>query len=453
MTRKIKSDIEFKVIQNWLKGMTNEENSLDCGVSTGAVSNILNRWLDSLDTYDRESIIEFTIQARKEKIKVKECAIGFRNYNILKHLGISGDDENFEFFVKGLYELSTRLDIPPNFMQDCILEMINISKEIKPSQIKQYLQTKKVELQTLHNELEQKKEEVRKIEQAKLVAEKNFVSIKNKIDITLAELEWYINIKNELEKEGIPVEDISFLTRTIITIKKYGNKDMFSILQKINEAENLDKEIESKKHVRDVLSIDIQTLNDSDLQLSNEVSSKASLLELLDELQKLGFNNQDLKKIKEHLTKISSENQMSPIEIKERFFELLSQYDKNITLEKENAKLEYLRSELEREIIKDRSIRVLQGTVGFTLGSLLNKGLNENHILLVKIFIDEMEKYNIIGNNVDSFGTLLEQSKLQHISKQDKKFNRNPGSILSNQNSSNNPLPNFENIIFDTNIF
>ncbi|MFB5601057.1 MAG: hypothetical protein ACE5SW_12625 [Nitrososphaeraceae archaeon] len=433
--------------------MTNEENSLDCGVSTGAVSNILKGWLDSLDAYDRDSIIEFTLQARKEKIKVKECAIGFRNYNMLKHLGISDDDENFGFFVKGLYELSSRLDIPPNFMQDCILEMINISKELKPSQIKQYLQTKKVEVQTIQNQLEQKKEEVHKIEQAKLIAEKNFASIRNKIDITLAELEWYINIKNELEKEGIPVENISFLTRTIKTIKKYSNKEMFSILQKINEAEKLDEEIESKKHVRDVLYIDIQTLNDLDLKLSNEVSSKASLLELLYELQKLGFDNQDLRKIKEHLTKISSENQMSPIEIKERFFELLSLYDKNITLEKENAKLGYLRSELEREIIKNRSILVSQGSVGFILRDLLNKGLNENHILLVKIFIDEMEKYNVIGNNVDSVGTLLEQSKLQHISEEDKKFNRNPAPILSNQNSSNNPVPNFENIIFDTNIF
>ena len=86
MTEKIESYIEFKVKQNWLKGMTRDENAADCGISTGSVSNIIKTFLDSLSRYDVESIREFVVHLRKENLTVKECAPGYRYKNILDNL-------------------------------------------------------------------------------------------------------------------------------------------------------------------------------------------------------------------------------------------------------------------------------------------------------------------------------------------------------------------------------
>jgi hypothetical protein len=66
MTKKIESNIEFKVIQNWLMGMARDENAADCGISTGSVSNIIKTFLDSLAGYNVESIREFVVHLRKE---------------------------------------------------------------------------------------------------------------------------------------------------------------------------------------------------------------------------------------------------------------------------------------------------------------------------------------------------------------------------------------------------
>lgn len=52
----------------------------------------------------------------------------------------------------------------------------------------------------------------------------------------------------------MPVEDISFLSKTIKTIQKYSTKKVFGTLQKINEIENLDKENQNKKRACEILN-------------------------------------------------------------------------------------------------------------------------------------------------------------------------------------------------------
>ena len=50
-----------------------------------------------------------------------------------------------------------------------------------------------------------------KIENTKNDIEKDFALIKDKIGLTSADLDWYSNIKEDLEKEDMSVEDIPFL--------------------------------------------------------------------------------------------------------------------------------------------------------------------------------------------------------------------------------------------------
>lgn len=50
-----------------------------------------------------------------------------------------------------------------------------------------------------------------KIENTKNDIEKDFALIKDKIGLTSADLDWYSNFKEDLEKEDMSVEDIPFL--------------------------------------------------------------------------------------------------------------------------------------------------------------------------------------------------------------------------------------------------
>ncbi|HJS64704.1 MAG TPA: hypothetical protein VJ767_07570 [Nitrososphaeraceae archaeon] len=108
------------------------------GISTGSVSNIIKSFIDSLDQYDIDASRDFVVQVRKANLTVKECAYGYRIQSILVKLGIS-DEEKLEVFLKNAYQLCTRLDVNLTIMHDCLFELINISKEILPSQLKDHI--------------------------------------------------------------------------------------------------------------------------------------------------------------------------------------------------------------------------------------------------------------------------------------------------------------------------
>ncbi|HJS64702.1 MAG TPA: hypothetical protein VJ767_07560 [Nitrososphaeraceae archaeon] len=179
----------------------------------------------------------------------------------------------------------------------------------------------------------------------------------------------------------------------------------------------MEKEIESIKRIRDSLVIDNQTMLKINSEYSDSLNSKTLLLDSLDEIKKLGFDLNDLKKIRYVLNKISTEDQMSPLEVKKRFFEILSRYEKNVESEKELKILKYSISELHHAIKANRSILFSQATIGITLQNLLNKGLNEVDILLVKKFIDILEENNTSRKKkfIQTFGSEFESVKIQKM--------------------------------------
>lgn len=163
----------------------------------------------------------------------------------------------------------------------------------------------------------------------------------------------------------------------------------------------MDKEIQNKKRACEILKIDMATIIDIDSEYIETLSSKISLLESLKYLENFGFSFEDLKKIRQFLNELSLDNEMKFKNIKLRFFELLARYGKNVALEKEKETLEYLISELEKETTKKRSVITSQNSSGILLKNLLDKGLKENDIILVKRFLDTIEKNNVNLNNLE----------------------------------------------------
>ena len=51
MPYRLPDNVKTPVIQQWLAGHTRDKIANDCGISTGAVSNMVNEWKMALDTY------------------------------------------------------------------------------------------------------------------------------------------------------------------------------------------------------------------------------------------------------------------------------------------------------------------------------------------------------------------------------------------------------------------
>ena len=189
-----------------------------------------------------------------------------------------------------------------------------------------YLQNKRAEKEQLENQIGDLKMERQRFEKEKLDLEEKFISTKNKIAIKFDELDWCINVRTDLEKEGIPVEDILLLSGFISKIKRYrsNNLDTFQIIKRIKNIENLEKEIEIKKRRCSLLKTDIEVIEEHGSKLVEDVNSKILKLDSLNEIEKMGFTFTELKKLNLRLTEIGVANNMNPHEIKEQFFESLS---------------------------------------------------------------------------------------------------------------------------------
>lgn len=445
MSDKIGSFTEVMVRHNWLKGLSRDENAEYCGISSGSVSNIVKKFIDSPTGYDIAAIRDFVVKVRKENLSINECALGYRFASILGALGISDDDNQLRIFINDAYEISKQLDSSPTIMQDCLLELIRIAKVILPSRLGPYLQQQKEDKENLEEELKNIKEEIINTEKARSGTEKNFIRVKKEIGITSAELDWFTNIKYNLEKEGLDTEDLSFLTKTISTIKKYTFSELFEIIQKINELENLNNKIEEKEKTLNMIQIDIETMKGINSRYSEVLNSKALIIDNVEKIEKLGIEIKDWIILKQVLNVISFENDynINPSEIKDRFFEILSQYRENRYLEKEKERLEYLVSELDKEVSKNRSVLLSQGSIGVILRNLLNKGLTENDIITVKIYVDTLKNNNINLEFINNPTYPLVQLKSNNI-KENNEFYLFPPQLFTNAIFMKNFDPNLE---------
>ena len=356
MTQKLPDYIERNVIQGWLRGTSRDEIASKNSISTGSVSFIVKKFIDNLGEYDARVIRELSIQIRKANLTPRECAIGFRLHKILENIGITNEEEKkIEVFLKEIDNFATKMERNPALIRECLYEIIKISKEIPPFQITSYIQNKREEKEYLESQIENLKMEKLRLEKEKLDSEKRFLSTKNEIAMKFDELDWCLNVRTGLEKEGIPVEDISLLPRLVSRIKKYrSNLDLFQIIKRIENIENLEKEIEIKKEKYKLLKTDIEVLEEHDSKLLDTVNSKILKLDSLDEIEKMGFNFANIKKLKLRLTEIAVENKMDPQQILEEFFDNISLFADKITAKKELERLNKSVSEIEKLLHKKR---------------------------------------------------------------------------------------------------
>ena len=65
MTQKISNYWERNVINGWLLGKSREKIAAESSVSTGSVSNIINKFKDNLGHCDAETVRELALQIIK----------------------------------------------------------------------------------------------------------------------------------------------------------------------------------------------------------------------------------------------------------------------------------------------------------------------------------------------------------------------------------------------------
>ena len=226
----IGEDVKLGIIYEWLRGSSRDKIAAIYNISTGGVTNIINEWRNNIGAYIAEDLRELSISLKKANITPIQCSIGFRVAKIMQRLGITEDQ--FESFMSDVYDRCRTLELGPDQIWKYLTETINISKIVFPSQIPDYISTKKMEIENLHTKVENLEQVISMSNIRKTILENKLNSLADSNNISREAITWYKNIKTAFENAGISIDNVSTFIHCLKLMKREGY-DISQILSNI----------------------------------------------------------------------------------------------------------------------------------------------------------------------------------------------------------------------------
>jgi len=144
--------------------------------------------------------------------------------------------------------------------------------------------------------------------------------------ISIDTIEWYNNLRHELEQKGIPVNDINLFVNCMEGIKKL-NFDIEKILNKYSDYEFFHSLIEKQKKISEDQAKEIDSLESRLSILKQEHELKRLKISKLNQLENLGFGLDEFRHLSDILREVSIENNMKARSAVKKFFKDLYDYD------------------------------------------------------------------------------------------------------------------------------
>ncbi len=123
------------VAREYLNGKTLNQIANETGISKGKVHYLIVNWKNGLGMPNIEEVRDFAVTVRKTGISIKQCAQGFRVLQLMKNLGIGGDNEDakydddttngISYFLETMYQNCKSLGIQPAIVPLWIKDLLD----------------------------------------------------------------------------------------------------------------------------------------------------------------------------------------------------------------------------------------------------------------------------------------------------------------------------------------
>jgi len=257
------------------------------------------------------------------------------------------------------------------------------------SKISDYLKQRRDEKQSLEQELKRLDTQISTLKQEKKDCESVRDEALRERNMTISELKWYYNLKEELKKYSIPVDDISEFARLVNNIRQHSGYDVDKVINEFWSLELLRQNYTALQRNVDSLRKDVNNLQQQRSTLEVYVNMHDQLLSRYKQLEVMGFGLRELNFLHDTVVEIAAENK---IDVKKAVSKLLSdverQYDKKVGFEDKLEKMRKEQANLRTQIL-------LNPLIGPTLSKLILRGLSEQDIVNVAAII---EKYFTCAN-------------------------------------------------------
>lgn len=411
----IGEDVKLGVIYEWLRGSSRDKIAGTYNISTGAVTNIINEWRNNTGAYIAEDLRELSISLKKANITPIQCSTGFRVAKIMERLGITEDQ--FESFMSDVYDRCQKLQLGPDQIEKYLTETINISKIVFPSQIPNYIHTKKIEIENLHTEAENIQQEISISYTQKTILETKLNSLADSNKISREAITWYKNIKNRFENAGVSIDNVPTFIHCLNIMEREGY-DINKILRKFAEYEKIDNLQDFHQTTMDINKSKLEALLKEVNALQEQKNLSQLKLSEIQQLKNMGIGIKELKTLYNKITEIATENNISPNIAMDKLLDDLKDYDYILRFKNTLEKMEQELSNLSIKIENQRRISSAQLYVGSFLQSLLGMGLTEQDILEINsILLSGGFDFDHNNNNDDNNTIINKQSLIADLTK------------------------------------
>jgi hypothetical protein len=411
---KLPENVKSAVIQQWLQGKTRDLIADEAGLSAGGVTNIINEWRRGLSYPIADELRELATSFKKIGITATQSALGFRLATIMINLGV--DEREFESFISQIYDNCKKLDLQPGKIVYYIEQLFKFSKDIPFSQIPDYIRQKTNDKSKLEKDIAGLQEKIKQLEQERLVAEDLCkISLENE-RITSSALKWYSDLKAELKKYRIPIEDLSLFTKTVSGIRQY-DYDVDKIIAEFSDLDFLKSQIQLYRDILKELETKSTNLTNNCSSLEEMVNYYNLMLLKHKELESMGFGLKELNRLFHTIHEIAGANNITVEEASVRFYkDIEEQYDDKLGFE---LKLDKLRSEIStvnRELNSSRAALLAQPLVGPALQRLFYNGIREQDIIELSNLFERYRRDNN-DNSSSSSSNIDKQSLMNQLQK------------------------------------
>ena len=426
------------VIQQGLQGERRDKIAGDNGLSAGAVTNIVNEWKNGLGFALADALRELALTLKRIGISPAQCADGFRVAMMMNKLGVRND--NYESFMTEIYTRCNNIGLSPEKIASHISDLLEFSRTLPFSQIPDYIDQRIREKEKIEQNLESLEDQMADLEAQRSVAEElRDMALKDQ-KMTDAKLKWYSDIREELRKYEIPVDDISHLAKIANGIKQFGY-DPEKVLYEFSNLEFLKTQCQGYQGSIARLKDQCDTLSRDRSLLEQLVTSHNQSLAIYGELEAMGFGLKELKLLWHTVREISSANNIPSNEAVLRFLEDIDEhYDNRLGFETKVHKLQSQINKLTQEEARLRVQILGLPLVNPSLIRLVQKGVSEQDIIdfsellkadgpgskdsskssssgitleEIRTFVGELRIYGNIKTTLNQFGQKVDELKNQ----------------------------------------
>jgi len=355
MPKIVTSHEKLAVIDDWLLGESRHDIAKKHNIGNGTVYNIVQEWSNGIGIQIADRLREIAIKLKQNGLTVSDCAKGLRMLMMLQKYDIK-DDENQEkvpYFLKELYTKCQEVGLTPQKVFDYISDILKFSSEISISEIPKFMKQRIEEKEKLENEVQELSEKRDGLTEITKETEQEIEELRRIKETKTKTYKTFTTSKFRLKQYGIGMEDIDEFVKCVVGIFKEGYNPV-QVLAKITSYDSLEKNLTDYKEEVKRKKAEVDKLN-QDISVKEVTLGYFKIkTDLIDELERMGFGNKELRSLFNILNEIGLENNLDFNEIRKQFFDDVKNYDEVIGSRKEMDRLKNELKNLEIKIMKER---------------------------------------------------------------------------------------------------